>query len=67
VGTRGQARLVARNPLAVVLELGGDPLQVVEVLIPFLLDLREPLLELGLCRRLLRGHYGFFASSSMTS
>ena len=74
VGARDQALLVARGPLAVVVELGGDALQVVEVLVALSLEEREALLELGDglldlvgAGLLLGGHQDCFASSSMTS
>src|SRR5205823_12925837 len=47
VGPRDQALLVARDPLAVVLEVGCDALEVVEVLVSLGLERRQPLLELG--------------------
>ena len=47
VGARDQALLVARGPLAVVVEVGGDALEVVQVLVPLRLERAEPLLELG--------------------
>ena len=43
VGARDQALLVARHPLAVVVELGREPLQVVEMRVALPLDLDEPL------------------------
>ena len=71
VGARDQALLVTRRPLAVVVELGRDALQLVEVLVPLGLDRGEPLLDLAaplllLRRGLLVGHEGL-ASSSITS
>ena len=45
VGPRDQALLVARGPLAVVLEVGRDALGRGEVLLRPGLSLREPLLE----------------------
>ena len=67
VGPRDQALLVAQDPLAVVLELGGDALEVVQVLVPLRLERREPFLD-----RVLRGVslvlvHEVFASSSTTS
>jgi hypothetical protein len=69
VGTRDQALLVARGPLAVVLELRLDALERVHELVPLLLErfeLADFLLDLGVLD--LFGHYDVFASSSsMTS
>ncbi len=66
VGARDQILLVTRGPLAVVVELGRDPLQLVEVVVALGLDGLEPLLQLlGLGGLLLR-HY-CLASSSITS
>ena len=45
VGPRDQALLVAQDPLAVVLELGRDPLEVVQVLVALGLERGELLLE----------------------
>src|SRR4029450_8699175 len=45
VGPRDQALLVARDPLAVVLELGSDPLEVVQVLFALGCERRYLLLE----------------------
>ncbi len=64
VGARDQALLVTRGPLAVVLEVGRDALEVVQVLVPLGLERRQPLLELCLRRR--RRHE-VLASSSTTS
>ena len=47
VGARDQALLVARDPLAVVLEVGGDALEVVEILVALLLEPRRALLEVA--------------------
>ena len=41
VGARDQALLIARDPLAVVLELGRDPLEVVQVLVTLGLERRH--------------------------
>ena len=72
VGARDQALLIARRPLAVVVELGLDPLERVDQLLVLgpqrlglvdLLDLLDLLAVLDLLR-----HYEVFASSSsMTS
>ncbi len=74
VGPHDQGRLVAQHPLAVVVEVRGDPLEVVEVLIALALEELDALLQLcqrllGLLRAggLLGGHQDCFASSSMTS
>src|SRR5215208_2273670 len=68
VGPRDQALLVARNPLAVVLELGRDPLEVVQVLVALGFQRGDLVLRLGLDRRVLCfGHYEVLASSSTTS
>ena len=66
VGARDQALLVTRDPLAVVLEVGRDPLEVVEVLVPLRLERGEPLLDVlrGVSR--VFGHE-VLASSSTTS
>jgi hypothetical protein len=63
VGPRDQALLVAQDPLAVVLELGRDPLEVVQVLVALGLERRHLLLERELT---LLGHE-VLASSSTTS
>src|SRR5205823_1800846 len=63
VGPRDQALLVAQDPLAVVLELGRDPLEVVQVLVALGLERRYLLLERELT---LLGHE-VLASSSTTS
>ena len=47
MGARDQALLVARRPLAVVVEVRRDPLQVVEELVALALEERDALLELG--------------------
>jgi hypothetical protein len=44
---RGQARLLAGGALLVVLELGREPLQVVEVLLRLCLGGGKPLIDLG--------------------
>ena len=69
VGARDQALLVARGPLAVVLEVSGEALEVVQVLVPLGLDLLEPLRELGSSSAPSRSlTYDLLASSSsMTS
>src|SRR5215207_2199650 len=80
VCARGQAFLVARDTLAVVVEVRRHPLQVVDGLVPFGLEERHALIESrvslgGLLRGwaaglfLGRGHYECLApsSSSMTS
>ena len=66
VGPRDQALLVARDPLAVVLELGRDPLEVVQVLVALGLERRHLLLERELTGVACLGHE-VFASSSTTS
>src|SRR5919198_1100171 len=64
-------RFVARGPLAVVVELGLQPLERVEVLVALArhlgkLNLWRPSL-LGRLSHFLLCHYDVFASSSMTS
>src|SRR5215218_5443560 len=70
VGARDQALLIARRPLAVVVELGLDPLERVDQLLvlgPQSFGLVELLLdELFAVLDLLR-HYEVFASSSSTT
>ena len=63
VGPRDQALLVAQDPLAVVLELGRHPLEVVQVLVALGLERGHLLLERELT---LLGHE-VLASSSTTS
>src|SRR5262249_15606713 len=63
VGPRDQALLVARNPLAVVVEVGRHPLEVVQVGVALGLERRYLLLERELT---LLGHE-VLASSSTTS
>ena len=58
--TRDQRLVVARRPLAEVVEVGGDALEVGDGAVPRRLHLRELLLQLGLRDR-------HFASSSTTS
>jgi hypothetical protein len=69
VGARDQALLIARDPLAVVVELGRDAAELVEVVVALGLERRDLLLELAGRRLLLLalGHYDRFASSSITS
>jgi hypothetical protein len=72
VRTRGEVGLVARRPLAVVLELRGDALQLVQVFVALGCEGLEPLLEtlLRLLRRgltLVRHYERLASSSSMTS
>ena len=68
VGARDQVLLVTRGPLAVVVELGRDPLQLVEVVVALGLDGGEPLLQLlGLDGLLLLLRHYCLASSSITS
>ena len=69
-GPRDQALLIARGPLAVVVEVGLETLERVDQLL-VLVSERLQLVELGLLvHRLLLGvldllgHYAFFASSS---
>src|SRR5204862_4093975 len=61
VGARGLTLLVARHPLAVVLELGCDPLEIGQVLVPFALDLREQLIQFGGRGGRLPYLFGFFS------
>ena len=69
--TRDEVRLVARDALAVVLELGLQTLERVEILVALprqlldLVDLRRLLLDASLFDGL--AHYDVFASSSTTS
>ena len=79
MGARDQRLLVARRPLAEVVEVGSEAPQVIEILVPLRLGLACSCLELlelplklgdtrhevGLCLRVL-GH-SFRASSSTTS
>jgi hypothetical protein len=61
--------VVARNPLAVVLEVGGNALEIVQILVALAFDLGEPFFQLGVVgrSRSLVSHYEDLASSSMTS
>src|SRR5205823_2815793 len=69
MGARDQALLVTRGPLAVVVEVGRDPLEVVQVLVPLCLERGEPLLELGLgrCRHEVLASSSTTSASSITS
>jgi hypothetical protein len=67
VGTRDQTLLVARNPLAVVLEVGRDALEIVQILVALAFDVGELLFELGVVGLSLVSHYDCLASSSITS
>ena len=70
VRTLGERSLLARVPLAVVVELSGEPLQPVEELVAVSLESVDVDALLGLlCHLRLVSHYAFGAScsSSMTS
>src|SRR5204863_4469914 len=67
VGARDQALLVTRDPLAVVLEVGRDALEVVQALVPLRLELSKPLFELTHGIRPGIGRHEVLASSSTTS
>src|SRR5438552_19087308 len=58
LGCAGRERfLLARGPLAVVVEVGRDPLQVVQVLVALGLQRREPLAQLLLGARPCAWHW----------
>ena len=70
VGARGQLLLVARHPLAVVVELGLQPLERVEVLVALLLrgcELVDLLLDLLLLRAGAHSSTTSYSASSTTS
>src|SRR5262249_10255014 len=67
VGARGQLLLVARNPLAVVVELGLQPLQRVEILVALLRGVGERVHDLLDVVKRLVGHYSSTTSYSASS